>query len=242
MVEVQSTVQTQTDTTLPHGSVPVAGGASSSLRHESAHLHVAGEARYVDDVPLPPNAVHVALGLSRSAHARILSMDLSAVEAHPDVLCVLRAQDVAHNQISPVGAGDEPLLAEDHVFFYGQPLFAVVAQTRHAARHAAALAQVTYEDKPAVLSIEQARAQGGALVCRSLEMTRGDASQALAAAPHRLAGQLVVGGQEHFYLEGQAALACPGEDGEMRVCSSTQHPTETQHMVAHVLGLSLIHI
>lgn len=221
----------------PQGPAPVAGAASSSLRHESAHLHVAGEARYVDDMPTPPNAVHVALGLSSRAHARIISMDLGPVQAYPGVVCVLSARDIAHhNQISSVGAGDEPLLAEDHVFFCGQPLFAVVAQTRHAARQAAVLARVEYEDLPAVLNIEQARAQGGALVCRSLEMTRGNAAQALANAPHRLAGQLAIGGQEHFYLEGQAALAWPGEDGEMRICSSTQHPTETQHMVAHVLG------
>ncbi|MGG6429065.1 xanthine dehydrogenase molybdopterin binding subunit [Acetobacter ghanensis] len=214
-----------------------AGAASSSLRHESAHLHVAGDARYVDDVPLPQGAVHVALGLSSRAHARITHMGLDAVRAYPGVVCVLTAQDIpGHNQVSPVGAGDEPLLAEDTVFFCGQPLFAVVAQTRHAARHAAVLAQVEYEDLPAILNIEQARAQGSPLVCRSLEMTRGDAPHALAQAPHRLAGQLAVGGQEHFYLEGQAALAWPGEDGEIRICSSTQHPTETQHMVAHILG------
>ncbi|MFT9424328.1 MAG: xanthine dehydrogenase molybdopterin binding subunit [Acetobacter syzygii] len=218
------------------GEPAVVGGASSSLRHESAHLHVAGGARYVDDMPLPAGAVHVALGLSSKAHARIKHMGLDAVAAYPGVICVLTAKDIpGHNQISPVGAGDEPLLAEDEVFFCGQPLFAVVAQTRHAARHAAVLAQVEYEDLPAVLTVEQARAQGSALVCRSLEMTRGNAQQALAQAPCKLAGQLVVGGQEHFYLEGQAALAWPGEDGEMRVCSSTQHPTETQHMVAHVL-------
>ena len=229
--------QTSPDAALPHALAQVPGAASTSMRHESAHLHVAGEARYVDDVPTPPNAVHVALGLSSRAHARIISMDLGAVRAYPGVVCVLTAQDIAHhNQISSVGAGDEPLLAEDHVFFCGQPLFAVVAQTRQAARHAAVLARVDYEELPAVLNIEQARAQGSALVCRSLEMTRGDAPGALARAPHRLAGQLVIGGQEHFYLEGQAALAWPGEDGEMRVCSSTQHPTETQHMVAHVLG------
>ncbi|MFT8778500.1 MAG: xanthine dehydrogenase molybdopterin binding subunit, partial [Gluconacetobacter liquefaciens] len=214
----------------------VPGGASQSLRHESAAMHVSGSAAYIDDMPEPKGLVHVVPGLSTRAHARIVSMNLDDVRAAPGVVRVLTAADIpGHNQISPVGKHDEPLLASDIVSFHGQPIFAVVAETRGQGRRAARLARIVYEDLPAVLDIDQARAAGGALVWRALTMRRGDVEQGLAAAPRRLSGRIVMGGQEHFYLEGQAALAQPGEEGEMRVWSSTQHPTETQHMVAHVL-------
>ncbi len=214
----------------------VAGGASQSLRHESAAMHVSGSAAYIDDMPEPKGLVHVVPGLSTRAHARIVSMNLDDVRAAPGVVRVLTAADIpGHNQISPVGKNDEPLLASDIVSFHGQPIFAVVAETRGQGRRAARLARIVYEDLPAVLDIDQARAAGGALVWRALTMRRGDVEQGLAESPRRLSGRIVMGGQEHFYLEGQAALAQPGEEGEMRVWSSTQHPTETQHMVAHVL-------
>ncbi|MBB2167750.1 xanthine dehydrogenase molybdopterin binding subunit [Gluconacetobacter aggeris] len=215
----------------------VAGGASQSLRHESAAMHVSGSAAYIDDMPEPKGLLHVVPGLSTRAHARIVSMDLDAVRAAPGVVRVLTAADIpGHNQISPVGKEDEPLLASDIVSFHGQPIFAVVAETRGQGRRAARLARIVYEDLPAVLDIDQARAAGSTMVWRPLTMRRGDAERGLAASPRRLSGRIVMGGQEHFYLEGQAALAQPGEEGEMRVWSSTQHPTETQHMVAHVLG------
>ncbi|MFT9063340.1 MAG: xanthine dehydrogenase molybdopterin binding subunit [Acetobacter persici] len=214
----------------------VPGGASTSLRHESARMHVSGSAAYIDDLPEPQGLLHVVPGLSTKAHARIVSMDLEAVRAVPGVVCVLTAADIpGENQISAVGKGDEPLLAEGEVCFYGQPVFVVVAETRGVARRAAKLAKIEYEDRPAVLNIAQARDAGGELVWRPLVMSRGDVEAGLAAAPRRLSGQVTIGGQEHFYLEGQAALAQPGEEGEMRVWSSTQHPTETQHMVAHCL-------
>ncbi|MFT8517057.1 MAG: xanthine dehydrogenase molybdopterin binding subunit [Acetobacter persici] len=214
----------------------VPGGASTSLRHESARMHVSGSAAYIDDLPEPQGLLHVVPGLSTKAHARIVSMDLEAVRAVPGVVCVLTAADIpGENQISAVGKGDEPLLAEGEVCFYGQPVFVVVAESRGVARRAAKLAKIEYEDRPAVLNIAQAREAGGELVWRPLVMSRGDVEAGLAAAPRRLSGQVTIGGQEHFYLEGQAALAQPGEEGEMRVWSSTQHPTETQHMVAHCL-------
>ncbi|AQT03801.1 xanthine dehydrogenase molybdopterin binding subunit [Acetobacter persici] len=214
----------------------VPGGASTSLRHESARMHVSGSAAYIDDLPEPQGLLHVVPGLSTKAHARIVSMDLEAVRAVPGVVCVLTAADIpGENQISAVGKGDEPLLAEGEVCFYGQPVFVVVAESRGVARRAAKLAKIEYEDRPAVLNIAQAREAGGELVWRPLVMSRGDVEAGLVAAPRRLSGQVTIGGQEHFYLEGQAALAQPGEEGEMRVWSSTQHPTETQHMVAHCL-------
>ncbi|MCX2561349.1 xanthine dehydrogenase molybdopterin binding subunit [Acetobacter farinalis] len=215
-----------------------AGGASPSMRHESAPLHVSGSAVYIDDLPEPRGLLHVVPGLSTKAHARLVSVDLDAVRAVPGVVCVLTAADIpGENQVSPVGRQDEPLLAEGEVSFYGQPIFAVVAETRGIARRAARLARIIYEERPAVLTIAQAREAGSALVWRPLVMSRGDVEAGLAAAPRRLSGQVTVGGQEHFYLEGQAALAQPGEAGEMQLWSSTQHPTETQHMVAHCLAV-----
>ncbi|NHO18379.1 xanthine dehydrogenase molybdopterin binding subunit [Acetobacter oeni] len=214
----------------------VKGGASQPLRHESGVLHVSGTAAYIDDLPEPKGLLHLAPGLSTKASARILSMDLEAVRAAPGIVLVLTADDIpGHNDVSPVGKHDEPLLATDTVSYYGQMIFAVVAETRAQARAAVRLAKIIYEDLPAVLDVAQARAAGGELVWRSLTLSRGDAPAALPKAPRRVSGSLSVGGQEHFYLEGQAAMAMPGEDGEMRVWSSTQHPTETQLMVTHVL-------
>ena len=215
----------------------VQGAASTSMKHESAILHVTGRANYIDDMPEPKGMLHVVPGLSTKAHARIVSMDLSAVRSAPGVVRVLTAEDVpGENEISPVHAHDEPLLATDHVYYWGQPMFAVVATSRQAARQAVRLAKIEYEEKPAILDVAQAREAGGDLVWRPLVMKRGDVDAGLAAAPRRLSGNITMGGQEHFYLEGQAALAQPGEAGEMRVWSSTQHPSETQHLVACVLG------
>jgi len=215
----------------------VQGAASTSMKHESAILHVTGRANYIDDMPEPKGMLHVVPGLSTKAHARIVSMDLSAVWCASGVVRVLTAEDVpGENEISPVHAHDEPLLATDHVYYWGQPMFAVVATSRQAARQAVRLAKIKYEEKPAILNVAKAREAGGDLVWRPLVMKRGDVDAGLAAAPRRLSGSITMGGQEHFYLEGQAALAQPGEAGEMRVWSSTQHPSETQHLVACVLG------
>ncbi|MDQ0464715.1 xanthine dehydrogenase large subunit [Caulobacter ginsengisoli] len=205
-----------------------------SLAHDSAERHVAGSALYVDDLPEPPGLLHVHIGMSARAHARILRMDLSAVRAAPGVVCVLTAADIPGvNDVGPVFKGD-PVFAEAEVIYVGQSLFAIAAETREAGRAAAALAVVEYEDLPAALTIAQARAAGLTLEPAQV-MTLGDAKAALEAAPHRLQGKLAIGGQEHFYLESQAALALPGEAEEIRIVSSTQHPSELQHLVAHML-------
>ena len=216
---------------------PEGGRRTGSMKHESAILHVTGKAQYIDDLPEPKNLLHVVPGLSEKAHARLVSVDLSEVRAYPGVVCVLAAADIPGlNQTSPVHANDEPLLAEGLVQHVGQPIFAVVATERAIARRAVRLARIVYDELPALLDIDSARANGSPVVWRPLTMERGDAVSALENAPRRLSGTVVIGGQEHFYLEGQVALAQPGEAGEMRVWSSTQHPSETQHLVATVLG------
>jgi xanthine dehydrogenase large subunit len=206
------------------------------IQHDSASRHVSGEAVYIDDLPEPAGLLHLFVGQSARAHARITEFDLSAVRAAPGVVAVLTIEDIpGKNDISPF-AGDDPVFAGDLVSFMGQPLFAVAATSLPKARAAAKLAKVAYEDLPALIDIDAARAADAAIEPVQT-MRLGDAHAAIAAAPHRLSGKLELGGQEHFYLEGQVALVLPGEGGDVHVWSSTQHPTETQHIIARVLGL-----
>ena len=218
---------------------PVAPVLGSSRPHDSAAKHVAGTAPYIDDLPTPAGCLHAYLGLSERAHAVIRSLDLAAVRAAPGVVDVLTADDIPGvNDIAPVtGKHDDPVFATDRVLFHGQPLFAVVARTREEARRAARLAAVSYDDLPPALDIEAARVAGTGFVTEGLTLASGDLAAAMAAAPRRLRGQMRIGGQDHFYLETHIALAIPGEDRDVTVLSSTQHPTEVQHMVAHVLGV-----
>jgi len=212
------------------------GALHSAIAHDSAGKHVAGEALYIDDLPEPAGLLHLFVGQSGRAHARITRLDLSAVRAAPGVVCVLTSADVpGRNDIGPV-QNDEPLLPEGVVRFVGQPLFAVAAESLPKARAAAALAVVEYEDLPPLLTIEAAQAANSTIE-DSQVMRLGDAHAAIAAAPHSLSGRLAIGGQDHFYLEGQVALVVPGEDGDLHVWSSTQNPTETQHLIARCLGL-----
>lgn len=212
------------------------GVSGRPVHHESALLHVSGKAQYADDIPVPADAVHLALGQSTVAHGRIRKLDLSAVTAAPGVVAVFTAADVPGENNYGAVLKDDPLFADDEVQYVGQPLFAVAARSYQEARRAAALAKVEYEELPAILDIRGAiAAQSFVLPTRVLE--RGNAAAALSAAPHRLQGSFAVGGQEHFYLESHIALALPQDDGSVVIHSSTQHPSEVQHMVAHALHL-----
>jgi xanthine dehydrogenase large subunit len=216
----------------------ISGAVHLDQRHDSAHKHVSGKADYIDDMPEPAGLLHAALGMTDRAHAKIHNMDLSAVSAYPGVVAVLTAKDMpASNDISSAHKHDEPVLTADIVEFHGQAAFAVIAETRAAARQAARLARIDYENLPHVTTVAEAKAAGSKLVTEPLTLRRGDADAALAKAPRRIQGTMEIGGQEHFYLEGHIALAIPGEDDDMTVWCSTQHPTEIQHMVSHVLGV-----
>ncbi len=209
---------------------------ATAVPHDAAALHVTGQARYVDDIPTASGTLHLCFGLSDTAHGRIAALDLDDVRAAPGVAVVLTAADLPHaNDVSP-SIQDEPLLADGMVHYMGQPIFLVVAESHLAARRAARLARVKFEALPPILTIDQALAADSRFEDGPRVYRKGDAGGALARAPRRLAGRVEVGGQEHFYLEGQAALAIPLEDGEMLVHSSTQHPTEVQHKVAEALG------
>ncbi|MCJ1899923.1 MULTISPECIES: xanthine dehydrogenase molybdopterin binding subunit [Paracoccus] len=215
----------------------VKGAAHTPIIHDSAEKHVTGRADYTDDLMEPVGTLHAYLGLSTVAHGRIVSMDLDAVRKAPGVHLVLTAADIpGHNDISPTGLHDEPLLAGDEVQFHGQPIFAVVAETRDQARRACQLARVEYEELPFAIDAISARDAGLGYVTKPLKLKRGDMAE-MDRAPRRIEGRLTVGGQEHFYLESQIAFSIPGEDDEVVVNVSTQHPSEVQHMVAHVLGV-----
>jgi xanthine dehydrogenase large subunit len=206
--------------------------------HESAHLHVAGEATYIDDIRELDGTLHAALGLSPVAHGKLLSIDTLRLRAEPGVTAVYTAADIpGTNDVGPIVHGDDPILADGVVHYLGQPMFAVIAADRRIARRVAARAKefVTIEPLPALLTAREAHA-AKSYVVPPMHLARGDARAALAAAPHRFKDTLSVGGQEQFYLEGQISYALPLEDETMLVHCSTQHPSEMQHLVAHMLG------
>ena len=202
------------------------------LPHDSAHLHVSGTAAYTDDLPEPRDLLHVAVGMSTVAHARVRNVDLSAVLAAKGVVDVCTAADIPGENNYGSIVKDDPLLADGLVQYVGQPLFAVAAESVEAARKAARLANVDYDELEAILDPLTA-VKKQSFVLPSETLVRGDPDAALAAAPHRLRRRIAHGGQDQFYLEGHIAMALPQEDGGILVYSSTQHPDEVQGIVAH---------
>jgi xanthine dehydrogenase large subunit len=196
---------------------------------------VTGSAHYVDDLREPAGTLHVAVGGAPAARGRIVRLDLDAARAAPGVVAVLTAADIpGKNDVSPI-VGDDPVLADDAVLFHGQPVFAVVAESHDQARRGARLGVIEMATEAPTVTVDDALAAGSRLM-PDQTFAKGDCASALAAAARQVEGTLRIGGQEHFYLEGQVALAIPGED-EMMVHSSTQHPTEVQGIVARVLDL-----
>jgi xanthine dehydrogenase large subunit len=203
-----------------------------ALPHDSAHLHVTGRAAYTDDIPEPRDLLHVAVGMSQKPHARIKNIDLSDVVGAAGVVDVCVAADIAgNNNYGPIIA-DDPIFAEQLVEYVGQPVFAVAATTVDGARKAARKASIEYAELEAILDPLTAVEQGS-FVLPSETLVRGDPDKALENSPHRVARRVLLGGQDHFYLEGQIAMAIPQEDGGLLIYSSTQHPDEVQSMVAH---------
>jgi len=220
-------------------SAPIAlASLHTSTRHDSGPKHVTGTAEYIDDMIEPAGTMHAYLALSTRAHAEIAGIDLTETRAAPGVIGILTAEDIpGENDVSPSHRHDEPIFAVGKVHFWGQPLFAVIAETRDQARRAAHLAKVEYRDLPHLTSVRDAQGAGGKFVTDPLKLERGDVAAQMGAAPHRVKGSIEIGGQDHFYLEGQIAMAVPGEDEDVTVFSSTQHPSEVQLMVAQVLGI-----
>ncbi len=206
--------------------------------HDSAVKHVTGQAMYIDDQRVPAGTLHLAPGYAPIAAGRVTTLDLEPVKAAPGVVAVLVAKDVpGKNDISPKDINDDPLIVSGTIMFFGQVLFVVVAETRDQARRAARLARIATAPSMPVIDVDDALVAGTS-VLPDYKFERGEIDEELERAPKKVTGEFRLGGQEHFYLEGQVALAIPGEDGDMFVYSSTQHPTEVQHVVAHVLGLN----
>lgn len=216
----------------------ISGGVHTNRQHDSAIKHVTGQAEYCDDIAEPVGTLHAYLGVSDVAHANIKNMDLSAVKLASGVVGVIIADDIPGvNDISPTGKNDEPVFPTDKVEFHGQPIFAVIAKTRDAARRAAELAVMDYETLPHALDPIAAREANYPHITDPLKLERGEIEPALNSAVNRIKGRVTVGGQDHMYLEGHIAFVIPGEDDDITVHSSTQHPSEAQHMVAHVMGI-----
>ncbi len=209
---------------------------SKPTRHDSAPKHVAGSATFIDDMREPEGLLHLAVGGAPCASGQILGVDLDAVRFAPGVVAVLTAADIpGKNDVGPV-QHDDPVFITDRVDFRGQVVFAVAATTRDAARRAVKLGKIEAASGTPLVSVDDALA-AESHVLPDYTFRKDDTASALAASPKRVKGKLRIGGQEHFYLEGQVSLAVPGEDGDIHVYASTQHPSELQHLLAHVLNL-----
>ena len=209
------------------------------LPHDAAPLHVTGKARYIDDIPVPSNCLHMAFGLSEIASGRIREIDLSEVRRAPGVVTVWEAKDLPSDCDCSPSLHDEPLLSGASVHYVGQPIFMVAATSHLAARKAVRKAKISYQPRDAVLTVDEAMAADSRFEDGPRIWEKGDADAAMAEAEHTVSGTIEMGGQEHFYLEGQAAMVLPQENGDLLVHSSTQHPSEIQHKVAHALHLPM---
>jgi len=221
---------------LPHFAIQTTGACGQPLPHESAHAQILGAATYVDDMPEIEGTLHAAPILSPVAHGRLRRVDARAAQALPGVYRVVLAQDIPGENVLAAFARDEPIFAQDTVQHVGQVIGLVLANDVMTARRAARHVKLDIEQRPAVLTPREAHARQS-YVLPPVHVTRGDAATALKNAPYTLSGSFEVGGQEHFYLEGQIAYAVPHEQQQWVIYSSTQHPGEIQHWVAHALGL-----
>lgn len=211
--------------------------SSYSLPHDSAHLHVTGRSEYVDDRPEIRREVHVEVVFSTESSARILGIEFEEALKVPGVLRVFTGEDFHENLWGTIFK-DQPLLATDEVRFCGEAIALVVGETRSAAQMGKDRIKVKFEPLDPILSIDEAKAKKS-FFTEPRFIKRGNADEALAQSPHLIEGQIIIRGADHFYLESQCSIVYPNEDGSLEVHSSSQHPTETQHVVAHALGLPL---
>ncbi|MBK9141102.1 MAG: xanthine dehydrogenase molybdopterin binding subunit [Candidatus Melainabacteria bacterium] len=206
-----------------------------NLPHDSAREHVSGESIYIDDMPASKNELFVDFVGSPVAHGRLVSIDLSAAAKIEGVVGLFTHADLAHNKFGPI-LQDEVLLVEDELEFIGQPVVVVAAETKTALAKAKKAVRLEIEELEPVLTIDEARARKQ-FIDREYAIQRGDLEKAFESAPHELSGTVVIGGADHFYLESQACIVYPGERDQLTIHSSTQAPSEVQHVAAHLLGL-----
>lgn len=206
-----------------------------SLPHDYAHTHVCGESEFIDDRPVMKNELFCDVFFSSRAHAMIKRVDFTEALKMPGVVQIFTGEDFAHNLWGTIFK-DQPLLAIDKVNYAGEGIALIVAESTEAAQRAKQKIIIEYTDLAPILSISEAR-KHEAFIIPARKIERGDVDGAMKSAPNKLEGKIVIQGHDHFYLESQASIAYPLEDGQIEVHSSSQHPTETQHVVAHALGL-----
>src|SRR5260221_8023054 len=208
-----------------------------NIPHDSARGHVTGESIYIDDMPFAKNELLVDFFWSPVAHGRIRTFDIEAARRVPGVVALFTHRDLHHNLFGPI-IQDELLLAEDVVTFIGQPIVVIAAESRRAIRLAKEAIVIDIEGLEPVFTIDEAKRRK-LFIGKTMKIERGDVEAAFRRAEHTLSGTFINGGQDHFYLESQAALAQPGEHDQLVVHSSTQNPSEVQHVIAHLLGIPI---
>ena len=207
---------------------------SIKKEHESASKHVSGKAKYIDDIPEPKNLLHTAIGYSQIAKGKIKSINLKDVIKSEGVIEVITYKDIPGiNDVGPVFKGD-PIFAKKNIEYFGQPIFSVAATTCELARKAVRKAKINYLKEKPILEIKEA-IKKKSFVLKTKILQKGDVAKSIKDSKNMIDGELFSGGQDHFYLEGQIALTIPKEDNYYLIYSSTQHPSETQQIVAKVL-------
>ena len=202
--------------------------------HESAAKHVSGYANYIDDIVEPEGTLYGAIGYSKKAHAIIKKLDLREVWKSEGVVSVVTSADIpGRNDVGAVYDGD-PIFPKK-VEYFGQPLFAVAATSTELARKAVQKAKITYKNLKPVIDIKEALRKK-LYVLKGRKIKRGDPSKKISKAKNYLKNSFTLGSQEHFYLEGQIAFVIPQEDNDFKIFSSTQHPSETQQIIAKMLN------
>ena len=233
MTPITTTIDALRHFPTPYTHLPLSS-VGKNIPHDSAVGHVTGESVYIDDVPFAKNELIVDFYGSPVAHGKIRSIDTSKVDG---VVALYTYKDLHHNLFGPI-IKDEILIAEDKVMFIGQPIVIIAAETREAIRAAKAAIKVEIEKLDPVFTIDEAKRKKEFLGPTRF-IRRGDVESAFASADHILEGTWINGGQDHFYLESQAALVYPGEYDQLTVHSSTQNPSEVQEVIAHLLGLPI---
>lgn len=208
----------------------------SSASHDSSTTHVTGRSEYIDDRPLLKNELFCGLVYSPFARAKVKSLNLDEAFEIPGVVTAVTAKDVSHNLWGTIFQ-DQPILAEKEVFYAGEVIAVLGAETKQALSEGLKAVKVEWEKLPAILSVDEAISQKS-FIGEARTIERGKVDEALKQAEHRLQGVVHIQGADHFYLESQAAIVYPKEEGQLEVHSSTQHPTETQHVVAKACGLA----
>ena len=202
--------------------------------HESGEKHVSGRAYYTDDIPEQPGTLYGAIGWSKKAHAIIKKINLDAVVKSEGVIAVITAKDIpGRNDVGPVYNGDPIFTLKPE--YFGAPLFAVAATTTELARKAVLKAKISYKSLKPIISIKDALKKKS-YVLKEKIIKKGEALEAIKNSVNRLKGNFTTGSQEHFALEGHSAFVIPQEDKDFKVFSSTQHPSETQQIIAKMLN------